>query len=211
MFFIVTNTFSRDAARLNKFRVIIPFAERRRASVNFMRSMMKLFVVSRLMDIGNRLGASMDQTLMPGDWIALPVHQRNCSIGPAPTSRIPKPPSFASGASRNANWSDMPPTPNDIAKNTPVAPLAAPMPLPAAKTDQERVDKAIRQWHEVGGKPGNGNSVFFNLGLGLAYAGVPDNEIEQTLNDQSQYAQSPKDRRRNIPRIVRSIRRGRQG
>jgi len=99
--------------------------------------------------------------------------------------------------------------PRVVAKNAPTPPATAPMLMPPGTPDQEKIEEAIRQWRDLGCTPGNGNQEFFRLGLRLAYAGVPDHEIEHTLAEQSQYAHTPKDRRRNIPYVMRGLRRRR--
>jgi hypothetical protein len=67
-----------------------------------------------------------------------------------------------------------------------------------------------RLWREVGTLPGNGNDGFLRFGSGLAKAGLAGREIERILKEEGRYAHTPKDRLRNIPHVIRSLRR-RQG
>ena len=52
---------------------------------------------------------------------------------------------------------------------------AAPRDLSAIEA-RLATDQQVDAWVES--EPGNGNREFFNLGLSLAYAGVPDHEFE---------------------------------
>ncbi len=73
--------------------------------------------------------------------------------------------------------------------------------------DQARVEAAVAKWRTT--PKGEGDSAFFRLAVELKKAGMGDGEIEATLSDEARHAHSPGDRRRQIPGIMRSLRRGR--
>jgi hypothetical protein len=79
--------------------------------------------------------------------------------------------------------------------------------VPVESVDQAKIDATIRQWREVGSPPTNGNNGFFRLGRGLLNAGLSDYEIERILKEEARLANTPKDRRRSIPQVMRSLRR----
>jgi len=72
--------------------------------------------------------------------------------------------------------------------------------------DQARVEAAIAEWRTT--PKGEGDSAFFKLAVELKKAGMGDGEIEATLSDEARHARSPGERQRQIPSIMRSLRRG---
>ena len=69
--------------------------------------------------------------------------------------------------------------------------------------DQARIEAVIAEWRMT--PTGEGNSAFFKLAIELKKAGKRDFEIETTLADQAQCANSPNDRLRQIPSIMKSL------
>lgn len=72
--------------------------------------------------------------------------------------------------------------------------------------DQAKIEKAIQQWQTEGVLPGEGNLEFFKLANRLANAGMNEFELAQTLRDQAAFANTPKDRIGDIPRILEQLR-----
>lgn len=68
-------------------------------------------------------------------------------------------------------------------------------------------EEAINRWHTEGMKRGKGNEEFMRLGRNLAIAGFPLDEVEWTLIQEAQDANSPKQRQRDIPWIMKTLRR----
>lgn len=64
---------------------------------------------------------------------------------------------------------------------------------------------AIQRWRTEGVLPGVGNGEFFILANGLAKAGMPPYEIESTLKKQAGFANTPADRLRQIPGIMKHL------
>lgn len=62
---------------------------------------------------------------------------------------------------------------------------------------------AIARWRDS--PPGSGNDAFYALAVELARLGMPDNEIEQTLQQEAHFARSPAERRNQIPSVLRSL------
>jgi len=75
----------------------------------------------------------------------------------------------------------------------------------AGAVNQSRKDAAINEWRMVGWATGAGNRTFFVLALGLRSAGLDDSDLRQVLYDEATYARNPEDRRRDIRRIIRSL------
>ena len=70
--------------------------------------------------------------------------------------------------------------------------------------DQRRIDAAIAKWRTT--PQGEGNFAFYRLAVQLKKAGMGDWEIEATLTEEEQYANSPSERRRQIPSIMKNLR-----
>ena len=73
--------------------------------------------------------------------------------------------------------------------------------------NEEAVQIAISEWRQSPQFPNEGNDRFFRLGVGLRAAGMTDSELQATLNEEFCHGQSPEERRRQIPTIMRSLRR----
>jgi hypothetical protein len=73
--------------------------------------------------------------------------------------------------------------------------------------NEEAVQIAISEWRQSPQFPNEGNDRFFRLGLGLRAAGMTDSELQATLYEEAYYGRSPEERRRQIPSIMRSLRR----
>jgi hypothetical protein len=76
---------------------------------------------------------------------------------------------------------------------------------PTGTVDGGRVENAIQEWHTEGCSPGRGNAEFFKLAK-LANAGLAEFEVGQILVEQAHFAHTPKDRIKDIPRILRQLR-----
>lgn len=68
------------------------------------------------------------------------------------------------------------------------------------------IQAAIDRWHTEGMERGKGNEEFMRLGRDLAIAGLPLDEVEWVLTHEASYANSPKQRQRDIPWIVETLR-----
>jgi hypothetical protein len=77
--------------------------------------------------------------------------------------------------------------------------------------NQTRRDAAINGWRSVGQGSGESNRAFYRLAVGLKRAGLNDADLRATLHDEAIYARYPADRRRDIPRIVRGLRKAHGG
>ena len=77
----------------------------------------------------------------------------------------------------------------------------------AQRQDSEAVEIACRDWRANGCHSGEGNDRFFKLGLKLARAGLQEPELESALVAEVVYASTPKDRLRQVPSIVESLKR----
>jgi hypothetical protein len=76
----------------------------------------------------------------------------------------------------------------------------------ARKVDQAVVEKATMIWRKSSKFPGEGDNRFFNYAISLRSAGMSLNDIEQKLLDETEFARSPKDRRDQIPSIMKTLR-----
>jgi hypothetical protein len=74
------------------------------------------------------------------------------------------------------------------------------------KVDQAAVEKATTIWRESSKYPREGNGRFFNYALALRSAGMLLNDIEQKLREEAEFGRSPKDRRDQIPWIMKTLR-----
>jgi hypothetical protein len=72
--------------------------------------------------------------------------------------------------------------------------------------DQARIEAAKAEWRLT--PKGEGDCAYFKFAIELKKAGMRDRDIEATLSDAAQYANSPSDRRRQIPSIMHSLRKG---
>jgi hypothetical protein len=84
-------------------------------------------------------------------------------------------------------------------------PEPADEPTIAREIDQRRVELALPDWRQNGGRPGEGNQRFFELGLRLASAGMSRADVERTLDAEAVHAHTPADRRRQVTTILRSL------
>jgi hypothetical protein len=75
--------------------------------------------------------------------------------------------------------------------------------------NQEKVKAAITRWHGSTSHPGEGNPMFFQLGVDLRSAGMALGEIECTLNDEAGYGRSPAERKAQIKSIMATLRKSR--
>lgn len=76
---------------------------------------------------------------------------------------------------------------------------------------RHKVEAAIEEWRGSQLARGNGNDAFFRLGMTQARAGVDLSDIERTLWTEASFARSPSERRGEIPRIMRVVRRSYPG
>lgn len=74
-----------------------------------------------------------------------------------------------------------------------------------AGVNQSKRDAAINGWRSAGQGVGASNRDFWSLALGLKRAGLTGADLRDTLYDEAIYARSSVDRRRDIPRIIRSL------
>jgi hypothetical protein len=72
--------------------------------------------------------------------------------------------------------------------------------------DQALIEAAKAEWRVT--PKGKGDDAFFEFAKKLKKAGMSDWEIEATLSDEAQHAHSPSERRRQIPSIMHSLRKG---
>ena len=209
MSFALMNTYSRDATKPNKFRVIVPF-RRPAQSVDEFHAVYD-YIVRRIEERGYRKPPRVpDGTNV--DAGGLDRSSRSPTqffYWPCTNAAHPEGAFFRVCGLQRRELERYAIDPQDVAMNAPAPPIVVPVPMPTGSSDREKVDEAIRQWRDVGCAPGNGNHEFFRLGSRLAYAGLPEYEIQGTLAEQCQYAHSPKDRRRNIPYVMKSLRRQR--
>jgi len=73
--------------------------------------------------------------------------------------------------------------------------------------DQARVDRALAQWRREGVQPKCGNDGFFRLGVELNASKVPHDRIESILKEEALAANTPSERLRAVPRIMKRLRR----
>ena len=85
-------------------------------------------------------------------------------------------------------------------------PVATVVSSAAGKADEMRVENAIQQWRAEGCSPGRGNAEFFKLATRLANAGLAELDVNQILVEQAYFAHTPKDRIRDVPRILKQLR-----
>jgi hypothetical protein len=71
------------------------------------------------------------------------------------------------------------------------------------EVDTAKVEAAIRDWRAT--PPHHGNDSFFMLGVKLRNAGKNPNEIERILQQEARFGRSPKDRRRQVPGIMKEL------
>jgi hypothetical protein len=69
-------------------------------------------------------------------------------------------------------------------------------------------DAATTQWRKA--LKGEVNDASDDLAVQLKKAGMGDWEVESTLTEEAQYANSPNNRRRQIPSIMKGLRKWRQ-
>ncbi|MPR12948.1 hypothetical protein [Microvirga tunisiensis] len=67
------------------------------------------------------------------------------------------------------------------------------------------IEKAIDEWRTA--PRGDGNNAFFRLGAALQRAGLDEIEIRERLREEVAYAHSKSERRKEIPGIIKSLRR----
>jgi hypothetical protein len=67
------------------------------------------------------------------------------------------------------------------------------------------VQDAISDFKSNGSVPGRGGSEFYNLGCKLKGAGLDDSSLRQILIDSANYANTPKDRRKEIEPMIRKL------
>lgn len=76
------------------------------------------------------------------------------------------------------------------------------------KTDEEEQDrkrqKAIDEWRST--PIGEGDKAFFRLAVKLKKLGLSDFDIRNTLNTEALYGKSPRERKAQVPHIMKSIR-----
>ena len=206
MSFALMNTYSRDATKPNKFRVIVPF-RRPAQSVEEFHAVYD-YIVRRIEERGYRTPPRVpDGTDV--DAGGLDRSSRSPTqffYWPCTNAAHPEGAFFRVCGLQRRELERYAIDPQDVAMNAPAPPIVVPVPMPTGSSDQEKIDEAIRQWRDVGCAPGNGNHEFYRLGLRLASSGLPEYEIERTLAEQSQFAHTPKDRRRNIPYVMKRLR-----
>ena len=78
-------------------------------------------------------------------------------------------------------------------------------PMERTVVDEAAVARATKRWRESKQHPGTGNAAFFDFGIGLKRAGQSLNQIEKTLQSETVFANSPKDRKAQIPSIMSSL------
>lgn len=76
---------------------------------------------------------------------------------------------------------------------------------PPGQVNDLRVKAAIDKWRQDGHTPGEGNPLFFKLGLSLRGAGMDLPDIERVLRDEARYANSPEERTQQIRSIMSSL------
>jgi hypothetical protein len=69
------------------------------------------------------------------------------------------------------------------------------------------IESATEIWRGSKDQPGRGDEMFFNLALALRRAGLNHWEVESTLRSEAEYGRSPKERLRQIPSVLVSLRR----
>jgi hypothetical protein len=74
------------------------------------------------------------------------------------------------------------------------------------KVDQAAVEKATMIWRESKRYPGEGNDRFFNFAISLRSAGMPLEQIEMTMRENAEDGNSPKERKNQIPWIMKTLR-----
>jgi hypothetical protein len=78
-------------------------------------------------------------------------------------------------------------------------------PVASQPRDEQKIEAAIREWRQNGWRPGEGNHRFFELGLKLASSGASAPDLEGMLRSESFYANTPEDRKRQVPSIIQSL------
>ena len=74
------------------------------------------------------------------------------------------------------------------------------------EVDQAAVEKATMIWRESPKYPGEGNARFFNFAVSLRSAGMPLDQIEMTMRENVEDGNSPKERKDQIPWIMKTLR-----
>ncbi|MBM6584416.1 hypothetical protein ILT44_29925 [Microvirga sp. BT689] len=74
-----------------------------------------------------------------------------------------------------------------------------------AGRQQAAIDKATDEWRSA--PPGDGHNAFFRLGAALQRAGLDESEIREKLREEVGHAHSKSERRKEIPGILKSLRR----
>jgi hypothetical protein len=69
--------------------------------------------------------------------------------------------------------------------------------------DQARIEAAIAKWRTT--PQGEGNFAFYRLAVQLKKAGMSEWEIESALTEEAQHANTPINRRRQIPSIMKNL------
>jgi hypothetical protein len=77
---------------------------------------------------------------------------------------------------------------------------------PLKEVDQAAVEKATMIWRESPKYPGEGNARFFNYAVSLRSAGMPLDQIEMTMRENVEDGNSPKERKDQIPWIMKTLR-----
>lgn len=83
--------------------------------------------------------------------------------------------------------------------------------MTAAIDRRRAVDAAVQEWRESQTAPGNGNTAFFDLAVAQARAGVSLSDIKRILWAEVGFARSPAERRGDLRRTMRTIRRSYPG
>jgi hypothetical protein len=77
---------------------------------------------------------------------------------------------------------------------------------PPKEVDQAAAERATAIWRDSPKHPGEGNDRFFNYATSLRSAGMSLEQIELTLRDNAEDGNSPKERKDQIPRIMKTLR-----
>ena len=72
--------------------------------------------------------------------------------------------------------------------------------------NQAAVEKATKLWQQSPQHPGEGNARFFDFALSLKSAGMPLEQIEQTLREEAHFGRTPHERKQQIPSIMQCLR-----
>jgi hypothetical protein len=72
--------------------------------------------------------------------------------------------------------------------------------------DQAAVEEATKIWRESTKYPGEGNDRFFNYAISLRSAGMSLEQIEMTMRENVEDGNSPKERKNQIPWIMKTLR-----